>query len=87
MTYVSISDLKTNPASIISESLDYPVAIQKRSKTQAYLVGRAIFDQMVAQLEDAIDRQAIDAIDRQAIAEADFSKGEDFEKVVKELGL
>ena len=79
MTYVSISDLKTNPASIISESLDYPVAIQKRSKTQAYLVGRAIFDQMVAQLEDAIDRQAI--------AEADFSKGEDFEKVVKELGL
>ena len=79
MTHVSISDLKANPAEVISASLDYPVEIQKRSRTQAYLVGKAIFDQMVAKLEDAIDRQAI--------AEADFSKGEDFEKVVKELGL
>jgi len=79
MTYVSISDLKTNPAEVISASLDYPIAIQKRSKTQAYLVGKDIFEKLVAQMEDAIDRQAI--------AEADFSKGEDFEKVVKELGL
>ena len=79
MTYVSISELKTNPAEVISASLDYPIAIQKRSKTQAYLVGKDIFEKLVAQMEDAIDRQAI--------AEADFSKGEDFEKVVKELGL
>lgn len=79
MTYASISDLKTNPASIISASLDYPVKIQKRSKTQAYLVGKDLFDLMVAQLEDAIDRQAI--------AETDFSEGEDFEKVAKELGI
>ena len=79
MNTASISQLKTNPANIIAHSSDYPVAIQKRSKTQAYLVGKALFDRMVAQLEDAIDRKAI--------AETDFSKGEDFEKVVKELGL
>lgn len=79
MTYASISDLKANPASIIFESLDYPVAIQKRNKTQAYIVGKRLFDLLVAQVEDAIDRKAV--------AEADFSKGEDFEKVAKELGL
>lgn len=79
MTYASISDLKTNPASIISASLDYPVEIKKRNKTQAYVVGKDIFDLMVAQLEDAIDRKAI--------AETDFSRGEDFEKIAKELGI
>lgn len=79
MTYASISDLKTNPASIISASLDYPVEIKKRNKTQAYVVGKELFDLLVAQIEDAIDRQAI--------AEADFSQGEDFEKMAKELGI
>ena len=79
MTYASISELKTNPASIISESLDYPVAIQKRNKTQAYLVGKKLFDQMVTQLEDAIDKQAVE--------DTDFSKGKDFEELAKELGL
>jgi len=79
MTYASISDLKANPASVILESLDYPIAIQKRNKTQAYVVGKDLFDLMVAQVEDAIDRQAI--------AETDFSKGEDFETVAKELGI
>ena len=79
MTYLSISDLKTNPASAISQSLNYPVAIQKRNKVQAYLVGKTLFDNLVAQLEDSVDRQAI--------AETDFSKGKDFEKVMKELGL
>lgn len=79
MTHASISDLKANPASIIFESLDYPIAIQRRNKTQAYLVGKDIFEKLVAQMEDAIDRQAI--------AETDFSKGEEFEKVAKELGI
>ena len=79
MTYVSISELKTNPAEVISASLDYPIAIQKRNKVQAYLVGKDLFDQMVLQLEDAVDRLAVE--------ETDFSKGEDFETVAKELGL
>ena len=79
MTYVSISDLKTNPAEVISASLDYPIAIQKRSKTQAYLVGKDIFEKLVAQMEDIIDAKAV--------READFSTGRDFEEIAGELGL
>lgn len=79
MITASISDLKTNPAGIISESLDYPVAIQKRSKTQAYLVGKDIFEKLVAYLEDEIDAKAV--------KETDFSKGRDFEEIAAEFGL
>jgi len=79
MTYVSISDLKTNPASIISNALVYPVAIQKRSKTQAYLVGKDIFEKLVAQMEDIIDAKAV--------REANFDDVVPLEKVVAELGL
>lgn len=79
MTYVSISDLKTNPASVISASLDYPVAIQKRNKVQAYLVGKVLFDQLVAQMENIIDAKAI--------READLKDAIPLEKVVAELGL
>lgn len=79
MTYVSISDLKTNPASIIADSLNYPIAIQKRSKTQAYLVGKDIFERLVAKLEDEIDAKAV--------RETNFEGAEDFEKVAAELGI
>ncbi len=79
MTYASISDLKANPASVILESLDYPIAIQKRSKTQAYLVGKDIFEKLVAQMEDIIDAKAI--------REANFNDVVPFEKVIAELGL
>ncbi|MFZ2202514.1 MAG: type II toxin-antitoxin system Phd/YefM family antitoxin [Microgenomates group bacterium] len=79
MTYASISDLKTNPASIISASLDYPVEIKKRNKTQAYLVGKDIFEKLVEKLEDEIDAKAI--------REAKFDEVIDFEEVAKELGI
>lgn len=79
MTYASISDLKTNPSGIISESLNYPVAIQKRNKVQAYLVGKDIFEKLVAQMEDIIDAKAV--------READFDDVVPFEKIVTELGL
>ncbi len=79
MTHVSISDLKTNPSEAISESLIYPVAIQKRNKTQAYIVGKDIFEKLVAQMEDLIDAKAV--------REANFDDVVRFEKVVAELGL
>ena len=79
MTYASISDLKANPASVILESLDYPIAIQKRNKIQAYMVGKDIFEKLVAQMEDIIDAKAV--------READFSTGRDFEEIAAELGL
>jgi len=79
MLNVSISDLKTNPASIILQSAEYPVAIQKRSKTQAYLVRIDIFEKLVAQLEDDVDQKAV--------KETDFGKGKNFEDLAAQLGI
>ena len=79
MINASISDLKTNPASIIFQSFGYPVAIQKRSKTQAYLVGKDIFEKLVSQLEDEVDRKAV--------KETNFSKGKKFEELAEQLGI
>jgi len=79
MTHISISDLKANPAKAISASADYPVAIQSRGKTKAYLVDKEVFDKMVLHLEDLVDTQAV--------READFSQGRDFEEIAAELGI
>lgn len=79
MINVSISDLKTNPASVITQSFAYPVAIQKRSKTQAYLVGKDIFEKLVSQLEDEVDRVAV--------SETNFNKRINFEELVTQLGI
>lgn len=79
MNVISISDLKTNPASAISEAIDYPVAIQKRNKTEAYLVGKDLFDKLVSFIEDTIDIQAA--------RNADYKKVRNFEDIASELGL
>lgn len=79
MNNISISDLKTNPASVISKSSDYPVAIQKRNKTQAYMVGKDLFEKLVSYIEDTVDRKAVE--------KANFKKGRDFEDIASELGI
>lgn len=79
MTTISISQLKANPAAVIASSEDYPVAIQKRNKTKAYVVGGDLFEKMVRYLEDVVDRRAV--------READYGKGRDFEEVAAELGI
>jgi len=79
VTNVSISDLKTSPAKVIAASKDYPVAIQKRGKTQAYVVGKDLFEKIITFVEDYIDRKALE--------ETDFGKGRDFEEVAAELGI
>ncbi len=79
MNTTSISQLKVNPSAIISMAADYPVAVENRNKVQAYVIGKLLYEKMIAMLEDKIDRQAI--------ADADFSKGKDFETVAKSLGL
>ena len=75
MNTTSISQLKVNPSAIISMAADYPVAVENRNKVQAYVIGKLLYEKMIAMLEDKIDRQAI--------ADADFSKGKDFETVAK----
>ena len=79
MNRVSISQLKTRPSRAISQAADYPVAVEKRNQVKAYLVGKELYDKMIAYIEDFIDRSAA--------KKTDFSKGKDFEKVAKDLGL
>lgn len=76
---VSISQLKTNPSRAIFQADDYPVVVRKRNEVKAYLVGKDLFEKVLAYLEDYIDKKAV--------RETDFKKGKDFEKVAKELGL
>jgi len=76
---VSISQLKTNPSKVISQSADYPVVVEKRNKVKAYLVGKDLFEKIVSYLEDYSDRKAIE--------ETDFTKGKDFETVARDLNL
>ena len=79
MTNISISQLKTNPGKAIEAASSTPVGIQKRNKLQAYIVGSDLFEKIVSYIEDYIDRSSVE--------ETDFSKGRDFEKVAKELGI
>jgi len=79
MDITSISQLKINPSAVIAQAMDYPVAVENRNKVQAYLVGKTLFEHIIARLEDSIDTKAV--------ANADFSKGRNFEIVARELGI
>ena len=79
MTTASISQLKINPSSVIAQSVDYPVAVENRNKVQAYLVGKALFEKIVAFIEDHLDATAV--------KKANFAGARDFEKVAQELGV
>lgn len=79
MTSVSISDFKKNPARVLTGAEDYPIAVLKRNKTAGYVVGKVMFEKLVELAEDVVDRKAVE--------QADYSKGRDFEKIAKELGI
>lgn len=79
MTSVSISDLKSNPSKVISASEDYPIAVKNRNNTQAYMVGKDLFEKLITYIEDIADIKAVE--------EADFKKGRDFEEIAEELGI
>lgn len=79
MISISVSQLKTNPSAAILQSLDYPLAIESRNKVKAYLIGKDLYEKIVSFVEDYIDTSAVE--------KTDFSKGRDFEEVVKNLGI
>jgi PHD/YefM family antitoxin component YafN of YafNO toxin-antitoxin module len=79
MNTISISQLKTNPSKAISAALEYPLAVENRSKIKAYLIGKDLYDKLASYLEDMIDAKAIQ--------ETDFGKGVDFEKVAHDLSV
>lgn len=79
MDTISISQLKMNPSKAIGMAVDYPVAVDKRGKTEAYIVGKNLYDRLLLYIENFIDKKVIEA--------TDYKKGVDFEKVAKELGI
>jgi antitoxin StbD len=79
MTSVSISELKVNPSAVIDQALDYPVAVEKRNKVKAYVVGKDLYEKIIAYIENYLDRLAV--------KNTDFTKGKDFEELAKELGI
>jgi antitoxin StbD len=79
MTTISISQLKTNPSSMIAQSLDYPVAIQNRNKTQAYLIGKDLYEKLMTYIEDQVDAQAVRSTKLTGV--------KSLEEVEKELGI
>lgn len=79
MTSISTTQLKMNPAAAISSAQDYPVAVQNRNTTKAYLVGKSLFEKLILFLEDAEDKKAIKAIN--------LKDKSDFEEFASELGI
>jgi len=79
MNTISISQLKINPSKAIREALYYPIAVENRNKIKGYLLGKDLYEKIVAFIEDNIDKRAVET--------TDFKKGEDFDKVLKELNI
>lgn len=79
MISTTISQLKVNPSAVITQAIDYPVAVENRNKVQAYLVGKVLFDKLVTFIEDYVDAAVV--------KKTDSTKGKDFEKVAKKLGI
>ncbi len=79
MNTISISQLKVSPSKAIQDAADWPLAIENRNNIEAYLIGRDLYEKLVAYIENSLDRQAID--------ETDFKKGRDFESLARELSL
>ena len=79
MTSVSVSQLKVNPSKVIAQAMDYPVAVQKRNRIQAYVVGSELYEKLMALVEDTVDKAVVQ--------KTDFSQGRDFDKIVSELGI
>lgn len=79
MTNVSISEMKINPAKVLASADDYPIAIEKRNKIQAYIIGKNLYDKLIAYIENYIDIKAV--------KNTNFKKGADFDKVTTDLGI
>ncbi len=80
---ISISQLKMNPAAAIAQAMDYPLEVLNKGKSQAYLVGKKMFDKIVEYMEDIEDNRAI----ADAIKSGELEQATDYEEFAKTLGL
>ncbi len=79
MTNISITQLKSNPSAALSRAQDYPVAIQNRNSTKAYIIGKELFEKIIMILEDTEDKKILKTIN--------LKDKKDFEDFAQELGL
>lgn len=79
---ISISQLKMNPAAAIAQSISYPLQVASRGKTQAYLVGRKLFEKIVEYMEDQEDIKTI-----KSIKPEEYKEARNFEEFARELGI
>lgn len=79
---ISISQLKMNPAAAIAQAVDYPVQVANRGRTQAYLVGKKLFEKIIEYLEDQDDVRTVKSIKSREYVEA-----RDFDEFARELGI
>ena len=76
---MTLSQIKVNPAAVLMRAQDYPLSVTKHNQVKGYVVGKEIFEKLIAYVEDAEDAQALKS--------ADISTGRDLEDIAKELGL
>jgi len=79
MTSISITQLKSNPSVALSSAQDYPVAVQKRNSTKAYIIGKELFEKIIMILEDTEDKKSIKTIN--------IRDKMNFEEFAEELGI
>jgi len=79
MTNVSISQLKSNPSTIVDQANDYPIAIKNRSNITGYILGKQLFEAMVKSLENSIDLQEAKS--------ADLDTAVGFEELATQLSI
>lgn len=80
---ISISDLKINPTAAIAQASDYPLEVVSRGKSQAYLIGKNLFEALLNRLEDVQDKKIAQA----ALENGDLSAASDFEEFARDLGI
>ena len=56
---VSVTELKRNFAEIISQADDSPIAVLNHNRAEAYLLPAAMFERLMAHLEDLEDAKLV----------------------------
>lgn len=79
---ISISQLKMNPAAAIAQAVDYPLEVISRGKSQAYLVGKQLFEKIMDYMEDQEDIATV-----KSIKPEEYKEARDFEEFARELGI
>ena len=78
-SYISITQLKTHPAKVISQADNYPLVIRSRNKIKGYLLSKTLFENIISYIENYIDKKAV--------KDTNFTQGKDFERVMRDLDI